>query len=308
MVFPVAALVFGALPAMGCTVPSSSDNPDAEAIAQSTTAVVVVERTTGPGEAAHADNVVARFVRVQQGIVDDQVLRVVGAADDVPAPVPAMGTCTAVDPDHTESFEGRSSAARTPRGTTLLDVGAVALEDSKTSGAKGTELLPRMMPDPAGVVSGVIYSARANDAFTAGGRVTLRVSGGADLEAGFVAQFNAPRDVSDVHVRPSKTGVDVTWDATDVDARDVVYVELLTPSSVVVTRCAVSDSTGHVFVPFASSPLLDEGQVAVHRLHREPFRVVAGKSAPEGEIRFNTVRIVTYPTPSLAGANGATTR
>lgn len=146
VVFPVAALVFGALPAMGCTVPSSSDNPDAEAIAQSTTAVVVVERTTGPGEAAHADNVVARFVRVQQGIVDDQVLRVVGAADDVPAPVPAMGTCTAVDPDYTESFEGRSSAARTPRGTTLLDVGAVALEDSKTSGAKGTELLPRMMP------------------------------------------------------------------------------------------------------------------------------------------------------------------
>src|SRR5687767_10886697 len=154
-------IIFGAIALVGCTV-GNPDQPDAEAQPTSTSAsaIVVVER--GPS----GDAIVARFVRARQGAVDDLALRTAGVQD-----LPAIGTCVT-------SFDVPASPARP---VDLLDVGAVTFDS--------TVLLPRSLPDPAGMVSGYFYSARSSDAFATAAsaspsRVSLRASGGADLPEG----------------------------------------------------------------------------------------------------------------------------
>ena len=134
----------------GCS--AGYDVPDAEAqTSTSASAVIVVER--GP----NGDAIVARFVRARTGLVDEQALRTAGVQD-----LPAIGTCVT-------SFDGPATAAK---AVDLLDVGAVTFDS--------TVLLPRSLPDPAGMVSGYFYSARTSDAFAAAtSRVSHRASGGA---------------------------------------------------------------------------------------------------------------------------------
>jgi hypothetical protein len=235
--------------------------------------MVVVERVAGPGDAVRADSVVARFVRVRQGTVDDPALRIAGVAMDLPS----VGSCFA---------PAESAPAIQGRPVELLDVGAITVASAEGS-AKNTVLLPRSMPDPAGVVSGVFYSSRAAEPFSSGGRVALRSVGGTDLEGGFAATVTAPHDMTDVQISPVAGGLDVVWDATDADARDLVYVDVLSPAPRVVMRCAAADG-GHLVVPQVS---VDEGQIAVHRVHREGFRA---KGIEPGEIRFDVAKIVSF--------------
>ncbi len=238
------------------------------------TAIVVIERAVGPGDSIRGDAVIARFVRVRQGAVDDPALRIAGVAEDIPLP----GTCFAPS----ES----SGAVQGGRSVELLDVGQVVLTGE---GSKSTVLLPRSMPDPAGVVSGVFYSSRAADVFAAGSPVSLRSSGGADLE-GFSVSVTAPRDVGDVHVASVANGLDVSWDAADADAHDLVYVDVLSPAPRVVMRCTSVDD-GHLLVPHGSISGIDEGQLAVHRLHKESFKA---KGIEPGEVRFDVAKVVTF--------------
>lgn len=255
---------------VGCAA-GSPDAPDAEAqTATTAAAIVVVERTVGPGDATRGDAIVARFVRARQGLLDDHALRTAGVQD-----APAAGTCVT-------SLEAPAAAAR---AIDLLDVGSVTFEASE---GKNTILLPRAMPDPAGVVSGYFYSARSAEAFAPGSRVSLRASGGQDLPDGFVVNVAAPRDVDDVRIAPSAAGLDVFWDAEGSDPRDVVYVDVLAPN--VVARCAASDA-GHLTVPAGAVANVDDGTLAVHRLHREPFRA---RGIDPGEIRFDLARAVAF--------------
>lgn len=254
----------GATPEPGGGDPTSS----------AATAIVEIERTVGPGDSVRGDAIVARFVRVRQGAVDDPALRIAGIAEDVPLP----GTCVAPS----ES----AGAIQGGRSVELLDVGQVELTGE---GSKSAVLLPRSMPDPAGVVSGVFYSSRAADVFAAGSPVSLRSSGGADLE-GFSVSVTAPRDVGNVHVTPVADGLDVSWDTTEADARDLVYVDVLSPAPRVVMRCTSVDD-GHLLVPQGSINGIDEGQLAVHRLHKESFKA---KGIEPGEVRFDVAKIVTF--------------
>ncbi|AKV00943.1 hypothetical protein AKJ09_07606 [Labilithrix luteola] len=267
------------------TVPPSADGPDAEITAQAATGVVVVERVVAERSGdtlthdAHADTIVARFVRVRQGIVDAPALRIAGVAQDLPA----LGTCTTDTDD---------PLVQKPRAVDLLDVGPVSLDDLQ---GRSTLLLPRSMPDPAGVVSGVFYTARATEAFAPGGHLELHASGGPDLADGFVVNVAAPQDVRDVVVSSNASGgLDVAWDATDADPRDLVYVEVLgpssRPSSRVVTRCTTQD-IGHVGIPESVLGRTSEGQLAVHRVHRESFRT---KGIDPGEVRFDVSRVVSF--------------
>jgi hypothetical protein len=159
------------------------------------------------------------------------------------------------------------------------------------------------MPDPAGVVSGVFYSSRASEVFAGGARVTLRSVGGADLEGGFATTVTVPYDVQDVQVTSIPAGFDVTWEASDIDSRDVVYVDVLANAANgangarVLTRCTVND-VGHAVIPQSSfSSLsgggggLEDGQISVHRLHREAFRA---KGVDPGEVRFDVAKVVTF--------------
>jgi hypothetical protein len=288
--------------ALGCVAPPD-DRPDAEATSSTATAVVVVERTTGPGDAVRGDALIARFVRVRQGIVDEQALRIAGAAWDLPA----LGTCS------TAAAGGDTQPALQPRSVDLLDVGALTVDGSSAASGNGngsanssppgrsTVLLPRSMPDPTGVVSGVFYSARSAEAFTPAARLQFHTSGGPDMAEGFRVDVAAPRDLADVHVTfASGTGgtgssLDVTWEAdpsaaVTSEARDVVYVDVLGPSSRLVTRCATLD-VGQLTVPGSAVGILEDGQLAVHRLHRESFRA---KGIEPGEIRFDIARVIAF--------------
>ncbi|HSO40892.1 MAG TPA: hypothetical protein VLT33_50545 [Labilithrix sp.] len=275
------ALSVGSLASMGCSISATPDGPDAaESTASTATAVVVVERTTGPGDAVRADAVIARFVRVHQGTVDDQALRIAGAAWDLPA----VGTCSAGSP--------AIPAALQPRSVDLLDVGVLTLGDRDVpASTKNTVLLPRTMFDPTGGVSGVFYSARSTESFTPSSRLQLHTSGGPDLPEGFLVNVASPREVSDVRVTATSSSLDVAWDADGADdARDLVYVDVTSPSARLVARCTTVDS-GHMTVPATSLGTLEEGQLSVHRLHRESFRT---KGIEPGEIRFDVARVVAF--------------
>jgi hypothetical protein len=250
----------------GCS--AGYEAPDAEAqTSTSASAVIVVER--GPS----GDAIVARFVRARTGLVDDQALRTAGVQD-----LPAIGTCVT-------SFDGPSSLVSAPKAVDLLDVGAVTFDS--------TVLLPRSLPDPAGMVSGYFYSARTSDAFaTASGsspsRVSLRASGGADLPEGFAVSLASPRELTDVGTASNANGIDVSWDATDADARDLVYVDVLAPN--VVARCSANDA-GRLSVPANVLGNVDEGSLSVHRVHRESFKT---RGIDPGEVRFDLARVVAF--------------
>jgi hypothetical protein len=274
------ALSIGSLASMGCSITTTPDAPDAaEATSSTATAVVVVERTTGPGDAVRADAVIARFVRVHQGTVDDQALRLAGAAWDLPA----TGTCSS-----TQLTQG----ALQPRSVDLLDVGVLTLGDRDVPGAsKSTVLLPRTMFDPTGGVSGVFYSARQSEAFTPASRLQLHTSGGPDLPEGFVVNVASPREVTDVRADSVASSLDVAWEPTESEnAPDIVYIDVLSPSARLVARCTTLD-LGHFLVPPSSLGAIEEGQLSVHRLHRESFRT---KGIEPGEIRFDVARVVTF--------------
>lgn len=300
--------------ATGCVAPPD-DRPDhalPEATSTTATAVVVVERTSGPGDATSIprDAVIARFVRVRQGAVDDQALRIAGALG-TDRDLPSLGTCGA-------AAQEPSAAALQPRSVDLLDVGVLTVEgqaarqpglaapsgQSGSSPPRSTVLLPRTMPDPTGVVSGVFYSGRSADSagvFMPAARLQLHTSGGPDMPEGFRVDVASPRDMTDVQVSSSNAGLDVDWSVGDsADGRDIVYVDVLTrPSARLVARCTTLD-VGHFIVPSSALGGLngltglgpsDEGQVAVHRLHRESFRA---KGIEPGEIRFDVARVVTF--------------
>jgi hypothetical protein len=232
------------------------------------TAVVEVERSTGPGDSTRNDAVAARVVRVKQGSVDEAALSIAGVGADLPA----AGSCIVP-----------SESAIQGRAVELLDVGQVSMT-SETG--KSLVLAPRLMPDPAGVVSGYFYSARSADAFMPGSRVALRSSGSPDLPEGFTLNATAPKELVDVHITPTAEGLDVSWDASDADARDLVYADVLSPAPRVALRCVASDA-GHLTL--ATS--IDDGQLAVHRLHKESFRA---KGIEPGEIRFDVSKVVTF--------------
>jgi hypothetical protein len=284
---------FGGLSLAACAVPApdAGEARDTRESSATATAIIAVERTAGPGDAVRGDAVVARFVRVTQGIVDEPALRIAGVGQDFPAP----GACIVPSDQSVAQAPRRADSYGTVE---LLDVGQVTLASGSdlrdALATKSTVLLPRAMPDPAGVVSGVFYSSRSADVFTPGARVTLRSSGGADLLEGFNVSVTAPRDVTDVRVANLPgTGVEVAWDAIDADAHDVVYVDVLSPSPRVIARCGGTDA-GRLVIPQASVAAMrdgEEGQIVVHRLHREAFR---SKGIEPGEVRFDVARVVTF--------------
>jgi len=241
------------VPLVGCAV-GNTDAPDAEAQSSTTAAAVVVVERTGGGDA-----VVARFVRARQGVLDDVSLRAAGVQD-----LPAAGSCVT-------TFDPPAAA----RSVDLLDVGAVSLDR--------TMLFPRTMPDPAGMVSGYFYSARSTDVYAPAQRLSVRASGGQDLPDGFAVNVATPRDLSELRVTTTATGLDVGWDESD--ARDLVYVDVVADGNIV-TRCATVD-IGHATIPTN----VDEGTLSVHRIHREAFKT---RGIDPGEVRFDFSRIVAF--------------
>jgi hypothetical protein len=269
----LAALGILAAPTLVACAASPDPTPDSTANPSSAAAVVEVERSTGPGENTQNSAVAARVVRVKQGSVDDSALAIAGVGADVGSTPGCI-----VPADATALAQGRSIE--------LLDVGQVVL----SADTRNTTLNQRLMPDPAGMVSGVFYSSRSADSFVPGSKVAVRSMGGPDLPDGFLANVSAPHDLTDVRVSPLNEGLDVTWDTTDADAHDTVYADLLSPAPRVILRCVAGDS-GRLLIPAAAIPGIDDGQLAVHRLHKESFKA---KGIEPGEVRFDVAKVITF--------------
>jgi len=286
---------------MGCSVAATPDEVGADAETSSVTAVVVVSRTVGfAGEGAARSEAVARFVRVRGAAVDDDALRMVGAAVDVPA----AGTCTRLASPSQPAAAGTIAPA-----VELVDVGPLALE---TDAMKKT-LVARRVPDVADLVSGVVYAARTADgepAFPSSGRFVVRSAGraaqpGIDSAvdvAPFTIEARVDGEPNDLKIGdqdapagatitlPAGAAIDLAWEpAAGASADDAVYVDVAPPGGVATARCAFAD-TGHAALA-ASTFGSDDGTMAVHRLHRESFHA---KGIDAGEVRFDFARVVSY--------------
>jgi hypothetical protein len=261
---------------LGCAGIATGAAGDAEA-ATTTSAVVVVERTTGTTEGSRAEGS-ARFVRVAATASVDDALLAIGAALELPA----RGACASV-----ASLTGGFARRVQPPIVELVDVGAVSLEANGVE----TRLLQRQLPDVTDVVSGVVYARAAEPGLLpAATRYMVHVAGGQDLGP-FDIAASAPGDPSAIRIAGESdsgtlvaTGptVDLTWTADASD--DVVYIDVR-PTGV---RCVFANA-GHGALP---TVLFDDaGTLVVHRLRREALRAPGIDS---GEVRFDFARSVAY--------------
>jgi hypothetical protein len=266
-----------AIASAGCTgvVSEGPSVGDADATT-TTTALVVVERTTDRGQSARAE-ASARFVRVAAPTTTDDALRAIGAGVDLPP----VGTCASY-----ASLTAGLPALVAPQ-VELIRVGEVSVE----AGDVATPLLPRQLPDVTDVVSGVVYAKAADPAvLPTAAPYVVHVGGTTEIDA-FDVSAQSPADVSEVHVlgetaagalRIGGRVVEFTWPADG--AADPVFVDVM-PSGV---RCSLGE-TGYASLP--SVLLRDGGTITIHRLRRETFHAAGIAS---GEVRFDFARSIAY--------------
>lgn len=267
----------------GCTtnVSPSGEAADAEVVSSNARAIVVVEGSSN-NEGARTE-AVARFVRARSGTVDEDALRMVGAAVDFPA----VGGCGSLG----------SSRAPASRPIALLDVGAVTL----FAGESVAALQPRQVPDVADLVSGVVYSAAARGgALPSKSAYLLRVDGAPESDVSpFAVSAMSPGEPADVRFAGDdgrsgpvsilpRAPVELTWEPGGGD--DVIYVDIAATSSAPATRCLFVDG-GHAVLGAAAFGALEDGTLAVHRLHRESFHA---HGVDPGEVRFDFARVVSF--------------
>jgi hypothetical protein len=271
---PLALLSVLPLGGLGCagTVSGSPEAADAESA--TTSAIVVISRTTDASQGSGAE-ASARFIRVAAPASTQDALRAIGAALDLPA----RGSCAAVGSLVT------APAAPTPF-IELIDVGAVSIEADGIQ----TRLLPRQLPDVTDVVSGVVYG-RATDPslLPTSTRYLVHVAGAAD-RLPLELEATAPDDPSAVRIAgegasglvASGEWVNFAW--TPGGADELVYADVR-PSGV---RCAFDE----VGLAAMSTLYFDNaGTLVVHRVRRERLSSAGIDSA---EVRFDFARTVAY--------------
>ena len=281
--------------ALGCSFNAVADAADADVGQANVQALVTVERADSRESRA---DVVARVARARTGSLDEASLRLAGLGDDFPA----LGTCT-LQSGSLGSGTG-SAGAFGSRGLELVDVGQVSLEGPEGLHAP---LVARQVPDPAGMLSGVMYSARISDPSHASSSpvtLTVRAPGVAgDPESlAFVAQVTLPKDLAEVRlggVEPKDFSATVgapaelTWQAPQ-ESDDLLVVDLKSADRA--ARCTFADlGRASLLTPTTSDLLPDATSLTLHRIHREHFRLDRTDSrkaaeAPRGEIRVDSSR------------------
>ncbi|WP_394839937.1 hypothetical protein LVJ94_23905 [Pendulispora rubella] len=299
---------------VGCSanLAASSESTDAEASA--VTGIVTVERTTGvSGADAPKSDIIARFVRSRAGVVDDDSLRLVGAAMELPA----VGSCS--------RLPAASSATKAARSLELLNVGALSFEfpsgrasgtGAEAQGRPEAKLVARHLPDVVDLVSGVVYTARGEgEAFPAKGRYVFRAAGSPEQEiAPFTVEATAKGEPGDIRIAdqslahradgapvflPAVDPTEVTWTAEGSADDDVVYIDVSAKTAAAGgsgagardagVRCTFAD-TGRATLA-ATAFVADEGTMAIHRVHRESFRA---RGIDSGVLRFDFARVASY--------------
>jgi hypothetical protein len=81
---------------------------------------------------------------------------------------------------------------------------------------------------------------------------------------------------------------ELAWEPGSGD--DLVYVDLGATSTAMTTRCLFDDG-GHATLSPSAFGALEDGTLAIHRLHRESFRA---HGVDPGEVRFDFARVVSF--------------
>lgn len=192
--------------------------------------------------------------------------------------LPEEGTCVAMGPAPSREMPARLTPIE------LAFAGDVHVE----AGASRADLAVRAFPDVAGLVSGVLYTARSQNGLdlSSDRLLRLRVSGAGEL-VGFDASVEAPLPPSGVAVdgvAASSAEASVrraqpfhlSW--TAVGADDVVYVDVMPmPGSTTDrVRCAAPDN-GHLQIPAFAVPEADKMILSVHRVRDAALRTDSGE-------------------------------
>ena len=314
-----AGLAFGGA-SIGCSAPVSEsltrDAADLTVRGASSAAVVVVERTVSPDDSARG-SIVARFLKMRAGSVDDEALRMVGATLDLPE----EGTC-ATQLNASEAPAIVSLAV--PRAVELLDVGPITVD----ANGLHTALEARALPDIVDLLSGVVYSSRSvetpsvktpsvnsGSVQSAAGRGLYQLmSGGTDADhPPFTISASAPGEPDELRINAlnprasielsSSEPIALVWDASGAAADDVIYVDVAFPAAHQDARqgepqsfrCAFAD-VGSASIPVSAFGVVVDagtttGTMTVHRVHREAFHVSGIES---GVLRFDFARTVEF--------------
>ena len=167
------------------------------------------------------------------------------------------------------------------------------------AGEAATSLQRRQLPDVADLVSGVVYSARA-EGLPSRSAYLLRIDGAPESDvASVVVSATSPGEPSDVRLAgdDGRSGpvalaagapIELSWDSGA--AEDLIYVDIGAASVAPTTRCLFEDG-GHATIPASAFGAIDEGTLAIHRLHRETFRT---HGVDPGEVRFDFARTVSF--------------
>ena len=270
------AILAAAAAGLGCSANVvAAPEPDAESGPTSAAFVEITRTSAGDGS-----RTVARFARVRGGTLGDgemDLLRV-GLA------LPPVDSCAVANP----ARSGREGPS--PRAVELADVGALSVE----AGGATSILTARQLPDVIDLVSGVVYWGEAP--LPSRGRYELRATGRAELDAPpFVIAAQSPGEPQDVRVA-GQSGAQITLPAGSVDLSwepgstdDLVYVDIAARGQPT-TRCAFADG-GRAAIPSSAIAQAEEGTLAIHRVHREGFRV---RGVDRGEVRFDLARVVGF--------------
>jgi hypothetical protein len=261
--------------ALGCSANVvAGPEADAESGPSSAGFVEVTRMSSGEGS-----RTVARFARVRGGAFGDGEMDLLR----VGLVLPAIDACAP-----TSQSRGGSDAP-SPRSVELADVGSLSVE----AGGAATVLAARQM-NVIDLVSGVVYWGEGP--LPSRGRYELRASGRPELDVPpFVVSAQSPGEPQDVRlngqpgdkVALAPGSVEVTWDPGAAD--DVVYIDVAARGQAT-TRCAFTDG-GRATIPSSVLGSADEGTLAIHRVHRESFRV---RGIDRGEIRFDLARVVAF--------------
>jgi len=332
----VAACTFAAV-ASGCIgAPDERTEPESNAETAtasqpretaSTEAWIVVERTTGPTESHPSSAVIARFVRARGSAAINETARDAAGVSPV---LPALGECnvpgSAASPRAGVRGDGdgvfaaplhfgagvASPSHRDHRGhldrgaVELLDVGRMfvgAPAETDASSTDSFELTARALPDPTGLVTGVVYSTHyvpTSFAAMGSGRkpITLRVEGRSADVGGVLTEAPTPPDITNVHAKRTESGLAIAWSraSTMSDTPPIILIEHRSTNGRVLRRCVCEDSGTFVLRDRAFGAASEhadahahDGEVWVHRIHRHAF---VARGIQRGELRFDVARIV----------------
>ena len=261
--------------ALGCTADDVPYTADADT--GSAQAFVSIERTVRAQEPYETRaEAFAGVLQTPPAVDAASVLKLTGLTRELPAD----GLCS----DGRE----RSTVRLGPLSKVeLLDAGDLAI-DAGTP----TSLAPRAFPTVTDLVSGVVYTTRDRDAERLPAAADYGISASGGSFHGFTTRATAPNELeginvdgvplSDLAVLGSRAPLSLSWIAGE--SRDLVYVELTSPSGQPALLCAFRDDAGSATIPSGFVPASGRGTFGVHRLRTVEF---TADGLARAELRFD---------------------